>query len=290
MVAGGTAYVVTRQQRRVRARYRPVGAHLQVALLDVLAAPGGGDRLESAYSGEGLRDRQTGELYPVVDGIPDFVATPDQGEVYLSGLPGPEDGDWLRWVELIEPLKPRLFGINHTGNAALAGAAGAAAQGGWALSVPCGMGEYEIEMARAHPQTRLICVDARWNMLLEARRKAYEAGVSNLYFVRGSPTLLPLQDASLTAVWTANALHQYAAPERLLTQIARVAKPGALVAGVSLVAGGPRLREALVELAERQLPGRRDSVTHFTLLHVAGLQDVRAFRDGGYIRFTATRT
>jgi hypothetical protein len=289
IAAGATAYVVTRQQRRVRERYRLVGAHLPQELLEVLSAPGGEGRLEMTDAGGGLRDPATGTLYPVVDGVPDFVATPEQGEAVGSGLQGPDDGDWLRWMELIDPLKPRLFGISHMGNAALAGAVGAAAQGGWALSVPCGMGAYEIEIARTHPQTRLICMDTRWNMLLETRRKAREAGVSNLYFVRGNPTLLPLPDASMTAVWTANALHHYAAPERLLTQIVRVAKPGALVGGVSLVAGGPRFREALVELAERHLPGRRDAVTHFTLLHAAGLQDVRAFRDGGYIRFSATK-
>jgi hypothetical protein len=68
-----------------------------------------------------------------------------------------------------------------------------------------------------------------------------------------------------------------------------VAQPGARVAGVSLVADGPRQSEALVRLAARDLPGRRDVMTHFTLLAAAGLIDLRAFRDGAYVRFTCVR-
>ncbi len=74
-----------------------------------------------------------------------------------------------------------------------------------------------------------------------------------------------------------------------MTQIARVAQPGARVAGVSLVGNGPRRSEALARLAARNLPGRRDVMTHFTLLAAAGLRDLHAFRDGAFVRFTAVR-
>ncbi len=283
IAAGGAAYVVAKQQRRVRDRYRPVRAPFPEELLDVLAAPGGGGRLID--SGEGLRDPQTGSLYPVVDGIPDFTASPISDLQSLS----PVDGDWLRLRELADPLKPWLLGINHAGNAALAGAVAEAAASGWALSVPCGQGDYEIEMARANPRMRLLCLDDRWDNLLETRRKALNMGIANLYCVRGDPNLLPLQDAAMAAVWSANGFHLYPEPERLMTQIARAARPGAHIAGVSLVSDGPRHLDALARVTAPALPGRRDVMTHFTLLTAAGLRDLRAIRDGAFVRFTGVR-
>ncbi|MBM2848006.1 MAG: SAM-dependent methyltransferase [Anaerolineales bacterium] len=291
IAAGGAAYVVAKQQRRVRNRYWPVRAPFPEELLNVLAAPGSGARL--AYTDEGLRDPDTGRLYPIVDGIPDFLSSPisnpaGRGASSLQSL-SPEDGDWLRLRELVDPVKPWMLGFNHAGNAALAGAVAEAAGARWALSIPCGRGDYEIEMARANPHMRLLCLSERWDDLLETRRRALELAIANLYCVRGDPNLPPLQDAALGAVWTANGFHLYPEPERMMTQIARVAQPGARVAGVSLVADGPRQSEALVRLAARDLPGRRDVMTHFTLLAAAGLIDLRAFRDGAYVRFTCVR-
>jgi uncharacterized protein YbaR (Trm112 family)/SAM-dependent methyltransferase len=281
IAAGGAAYVVAKQQRRVRARYRPIRAPFPDELLDVLAAPGGGGRL--TYTDEGLRDPATGALYPIVDGIPDFLPIPNYQ------LLAPEDGDWLRLRELADPLKPWMLGENRAGNAALAGAVADAAGAGWSLSVPCGRGDYEIEMARANPRLRLLCLSDRWDDLLEARRRALELGIASLYCVRGDPNLLPVQDAVMGAAWSANGFHLYPKPERMMTQMARVALPGARVAGVSLVGDGPRSSEALVRLAARSLPGRRDVMTHFTLLAAAGFADLRAFRDGAFVRFTAIR-
>ncbi len=280
LAAGGAAYVVVQQQLRVRHRYRAVQAPFPEELLDVLGAPGGGVRL--SYTDEGLRDPANGTLYPIVDGIPDFIASSSQSLT-------PEDGDWVRLRELADPLVPWAAGINHAGNAALAGAVAAAAGTGWVLSVPCARGNYEIEMARANPQLRLLCLDDRWDNLLEARCKALEAGLAHLYFVRGDPNLLPLQDGAVDGVWSANGFHLYPEPERMMTQIARAANPGARVAGVSIVAEGPRHLEALVRVTTPILPGRRKVMTHFTLLAGAGLRDLRGFRDGAFVRFTGVR-
>ena len=291
VAAGGAAYVVARQQRRVRARYRLVRAPFPEELLDVLAAPGGGSRL--ACTDEGLRDPETGILYPIIDGIPDFLSSPisnpaGRGAGSLQSF-SPEAGDWLRLRELVDPVEPWMLGFNHAGNAALAGAVADAAGARWALSVPCGRGDYEIEMARANPRLRLLCLGERWDDLLETRRRALDLAMANLYCVRGDPNLLPVQDAGVGAVWSANGFHLYPEPERVMTQIARAVQPGARVAGVSLVSDGPRPSEALLRFAARGLPGRRDVMTHFTLLAAAGLIDLRAFRDGAYVRFTAIR-
>lgn len=288
VVAGGTAYVIIKQRRRVRGRYRRLAARFPEELLEVLAAPGGGGRLELVYDGNGLHDPQTGLLYPVIDGIPDFIASPLAEAAYLAGVPAPDGGDDLKLGELFDPVQSSALGENRAGDAALAGAVASFARTGWALSVPCNLGGCEIEMARANPQARLLCVTDQWDALLEARRKGREAGIGNLYFVRGDPTLLPVQDQTVDSIWTANGLHGYRRPEGMITQIARAARRGALLAGVALMLGGPRYYDALLRLHPR-LPGRREAQTYFSLLSAAGFDNLRAFREGAYVRFVGVR-
>ncbi len=288
VVAGGTAYLIMKQRRRVRGRYRRLAARFPEELLDVLAAPGGGGRLELVYDGNGLHDPQTGLLYPVIDGIPDFIASPLTEAAYLAGAPAPDGGDDLKLGELFEPVQSSALGENRVGDAVLAGAVASFARTGWALSLPCNLRGCEIEMARANPQARLLCVTDQWDALLEARRKAREARIGNLYFTRGDPTLLPVQDQAMDSLWTANGLHSYRRPEGMITQMARATRQGALMAGVALMLGGPRYYDALLGLHPR-LPGRREAQTYFSLLSAAGFDNLHAFREGAYVRFVGVK-
>jgi SAM-dependent methyltransferase len=278
-LAGAAAYYAVRQQQRRLARRRPVHAPFPDELLDVLAPPGGEGQF--FYSGDGLIDPNSDAFFPVIDGIPDFI-----------GERAPQPGDWL--VEVYDPavhglLIPLAWRGNRTGVAALAGAIAAEAYDGWCLSAPCGTGVYEIEMARANPQARIVCLDSSWEMLLEARRKALEAGLANLYFVRGDAELLPLQSGAFDSAWSALGFPTYAHPERAITQLSRTAKRGALVAGVSLVPGGPPLPDAALRLGAGRLRGLLDLQTFLSLLAASGLRELRATRDGAMVRFLGTR-
>jgi hypothetical protein len=274
--AGAAAYIVRQQQRRIRERYRPVRPAFPLALLDVLAAPGGGGRLQ--YDGTRLQDPATGAAYALIDGIPDFLGP-------AAGAEGhEEENSWAQ--DLVRPVSMRLLGRNSTGNAAFASAAASAAGDGWALSAPAGRGTYELEMAAANPRARILCVSNDWDALLEIRRRALAAGLTNLHYAHGLARLLPVQDDCFGGIWTAGGLDKSRAPERELTQLVRAARPGALVAGVSLVRGAARPYEILLGFAARRLPGIRGSAAHLALLQAAGLGDVRLFRDGGFVRFT----
>jgi SAM-dependent methyltransferase len=277
VVSGAAAYVVLRQQRRLRERYRFLQADFPEILLDVLAAPGGGGRL--VFSGSSLIDPDTGAVYPVMDGIPDFNSPGVEGDASPAAMNNRDS-----WLELLEPARQRVMGENRAGNAALAGAAALAAKDGWVLCAPCGLGDYEIEMAWANPAARCLCVSARWEALLETRRRARLAGLTNLYFARGDVTLLPVRGAAMEAIWNFTGAYLTPTPERALTQLARVAKPGAFVAGAALVAGGPPPFDRLIPL-----PGQPDRTTHLTLLAASGLRDVRSFRDGAFVRFMGVR-
>jgi uncharacterized protein YbaR (Trm112 family) len=279
LAAGSLAYIVVKERQRVRARYRPLRAPFPEALLEVLAAPGGGGRLAFSEARRSLADPQTGAEYALIDGIPDFIAP--------LAWPAEQMASEDSWVQdLIRPIALELLGRNHAGNAAYAGAVAAGVGSGWVLSVPAGRGTYEVEMARINPLARILCLSNNWDVLLEIRRRGLEAGLSNLYFARGIPRLLPLQDDVMSGVWTGGGLHRYPAPERELTQMVRVARPGALVAGVSLVYGGPRLQESLLRLGARYAPGLRGRDAHLALLQAVGLRDVRLARDGGFLRFS----
>ena len=279
--AATTAYVITREQQRVRERYRPLRPTFSLALLDVLAAPGGGGgRLN--YDGSHLTDPHSGAVYTLIDGIPDFIAPASSLSDQVA-----DDANWV--VDLVRPLAMRLLGRNSVGNAAFASAVAAAAGSGWALSAPAGRGAYELEMARANPRAHVLCLSNDWDTLLEVRRRAVGAGLNNLFFAHGLPRLLPVQDGSVAGVWTAGGLDRVARPERELTQLVRAARRGALVAGVSLVRGGSPGYDLVLQLGARRLPGARPLVNHLALLEAAGLRDVRAFRDGAFVRFTGVR-
>lgn len=277
--AGAAAYIVTQEQQRIRERYRPLRAPFPVELLEVLAAPGGGRRLD--YTGQALTDAATGAQYALLDGIPDFIAPPlAPAEQAVS------DDSWVQ--DLLRPIGLALAGRNHAGNAAFSSAVASGAGLGWVLSVPAGRGTYEVEMARANPRARVLCLSNKWDVLLEVRRRGRAAGLTNLYFVRGIPRLLPLQDQVIDGLWT-NGLQRYATPERELTQMVRATRPNAPVAGVSLVDGGPPFNAALVRLFRAYLPGLRPAPALAALLEAAGLRDLRFAYDGAFLRFSALR-
>lgn len=277
--AGAVAYVLVRQQQRVRERYRPLHTPFPQALLDVLAAPGGAGRLEC--TGDVLTDRQSGAVYSLIDGIPDFIAPAAPSE--------PLEAEFTWVQDLVRPVVLLALGRNSAGNAALASTVAGAAGEGWMLSVPSGRGTYEIEMARANPRAHVLCLSNNWDVLLEVRRGAQAAGLSNLYFVRGVASLLPVRDRVISGVWSGTGLHRFLRPERELTQIVRVTRPGATVAGLSLVRGGPALYDVALRLGSRYLPGLRGLTDYTALLEGAGLKNVRLFRDGAFVRFTAAR-
>ena len=279
LAAGAAAYVVVKQQQRVRERYRPLHTPFAPALLDVLAAPGGAGRLECV--GEVLTDRHSGAVYSVIDGIPDFISPAAPSE------PPAAEFTWVQ--DLVRPVVLLVLGRNSAGNAALAATVAGAAGEGWMLSVPSGRGTYEIEMARANPRAHVLCLSNNWDVLLEVRRGAQAAGLTNVYFVRGVASLLPVRDHVINGVWSGTGLHRFLRPERELTQMVRVTRPGATVAGLSLVRGGPAVYDAALRLAAGYLPGLRGLTDYTALLEGAGLKNVRLFRDGAFVRFTAAR-
>jgi len=120
-------------------------------------------------------------------------------------------GQWDR-------MRDELFG-DRFHLAALA----AFADGGWVVGdLGCGTGQ--LTAALAPFVARVVAVDASAAMLQAAKRRLH--GVDNVDLRRGDLEALPIDDARLDAATLMLVLHHVPEPERALSEVARVVKPG----------------------------------------------------------------
>jgi len=90
-----------------------------------------------------------------------------------------------------------------------------------ALDVACGSGKLTAELAHAAPGGRVVGLDFSPRMLAAAR-----AAHPNLHFTQGDAHHLPFTDSTFDAATIAFGLRNLADPERGLTEMRRVLKPG----------------------------------------------------------------
>ena len=115
------------------------------------------------------------------------------------------------------------------------------------LELACGRGQLSLRLS-THVQL-WEATDFSENMIREAKKKSCSG---RLHFSVQDATNLPYADSSFDAVVIANALHIMPNPERALSEIRRVLKPGGLLYAPTFVHGkgaGFRLRTRLLSLA-----------------------------------------
>jgi demethylmenaquinone methyltransferase/2-methoxy-6-polyprenyl-1,4-benzoquinol methylase len=103
-----------------------------------------------------------------------------------------------------------------------------AGPGDTVVDVATGTGAVALELVRTKG-CAVVAVDQSAAMLVEARRRVGDAPVRLL---EGSAEQLPLEDASVDGVTFAYVLRYVDEPARALREFARVARPGAVVAGL----------------------------------------------------------
>ena len=99
--------------------------------------------------------------------------------------------------------------------------------------IGCGTGTLSFELARFAQQ--VIGIDLSKEMLRRARAVANERAIVNVEFRQGDALKLPLSRASVDAVFCVMVLHFLAEPERAITELCRVTRPGGSVILVDLV-------------------------------------------------------
>jgi ubiquinone/menaquinone biosynthesis C-methylase UbiE len=122
---------------------------------------------------------------------------------------------------------------------------------------------------------RVTAVDLTPAMLAEGRRLAREAGLTNVAFAEGAAERLPYGDATFDLVATRFSLHHMLDPRGAVGEMARVARPGGVVAVIDLVSpDDPALAARYNEVERRRDPSHLRALTLAELtstLEAAGL-------------------
>ena len=83
--------------------------------------------------------------------------------------------------------------------------------------------------------SRVLAVDNSPAMLEVARKNLGELGIRNVELVEGDVRALPLEDASVDAAFANMVLHHAEDPAAMLREMARIVRPGGVVAVVDEV-------------------------------------------------------
>jgi ubiquinone/menaquinone biosynthesis C-methylase UbiE len=139
-------------------------------------------------------------------------------------------------------------------------ALGEAGQGS-VLDVACGPGILSAAIAKSAGD--VVAFDLTPQMLKKAQQRCAAAGVGNVTFREGNAAELPFADASFDAAVTRLSVHHFDRPDRVMSEIFRVLRPGGrfVIADVisSEVAAESELQNAIEILRDpshvRMLPG-----------------------------------
>lgn len=121
-------------------------------------------------------------------------------------------------------LQPVLFSPTHV--SVLNAATEAGLRPGDVLDLGCGTGRLLERAAEKWPDARLIGVDLSSQMIAEARRK--HAGDSRFRFEVGDAAALPLEAASVDAVFSTISFHHWGDQLGGVREVARVLRSGGL--------------------------------------------------------------
>jgi ubiquinone/menaquinone biosynthesis C-methylase UbiE len=98
------------------------------------------------------------------------------------------------------------------------------------LDVGCGPGTITADLAELVPNGNVIGVDRVEAVLEQARQNAQARGSTNLTFQQSDANALPFEANTFDVVFCHQVLQHVGAPVEVLREMARVAKPGGIVA------------------------------------------------------------
>ena len=150
-----------------------------------------------------------------------------------------------------------------------------AGPGDTVLDVACGPGLIVVAFARVVKHATGI--DLTPAMLERARAYATEQGVTNVTWQQGDVLPLPYPDASFSVVTSRFAFHHFLDPGAVLTQMARVCRPGGTVMVVDS-APAPETAEAFNRMEVVRDPSHVRALPlaeHLALFKAAGLPEPR---------------
>jgi ubiquinone/menaquinone biosynthesis C-methylase UbiE len=120
---------------------------------------------------------------------------------------------------------------------------------GHLLDVACGPGVVTAAIAPA--AASVVALDATDEMLEKARARCARAKLTNVLFRCGDAEHLPFDEAQFDGLVTRLAVHHFADPQRALTEMFRVLRPGGTAAIVDVVSSEEREESNLQNAIER---------------------------------------
>jgi demethylmenaquinone methyltransferase/2-methoxy-6-polyprenyl-1,4-benzoquinol methylase len=214
---------------------------------------------------------------------------------------GPSYDRWSRLLSLGQDPRWRRFLVSRI----------ECGPDGSVLDVATGTAAVAIELVRQHG-CRVVGVDQSPEMLAGARARIEAAGLSNrITLVEGSAEQLPFPDGAFDALTFTYLIRYVTDPAATLTELARVVRPGGIMAGLEfglphgvwrplwelyvrvglpvsgrVIAHGWREVGSFLGPSIRELHHRLPLAKQVELWREAGLEDVRVRRlsvGGGYV-------
>jgi ubiquinone/menaquinone biosynthesis C-methylase UbiE len=106
---------------------------------------------------------------------------------------------------------------------------------GRVLDVACGPGTFGRRIAS--PSKEVFGIDVSMRMLRQGAIYTAKDGIPNVHFARARVEALPFEDGRFDATLCCGSLHLFADTVMALREMARVVKPGAILAVVTFTAG-----------------------------------------------------
>jgi SAM-dependent methyltransferase len=117
--------------------------------------------------------------------------------------------------------------------------------GGMVIDCPCGAGP-ALRALSNERRIRYVAVDLSPSMLRRARKRARNAALTNVEFLRADATDLPFPAGSADLFLSYWGLHCFADPERAIAEAARVLGRDGRLVGATFVRGSDTLRQRLL--------------------------------------------
>jgi len=136
------------------------------------------------------------------------------------------------------------------------------------LEFGCGTGTTAVRHA-PHVQ-HIDAIDISENMLEIGRGKTREAGIENITFTRGTLTEFNAETSSLDAVLGLNVIHLLPDRQAVISEIARILKPGGIFASSTVCLGNSYLRFIRLAVPLGKLLGLMPDVFVLTEAELAG--------------------
>jgi ubiquinone/menaquinone biosynthesis C-methylase UbiE/uncharacterized protein YbaR (Trm112 family) len=242
-----------------------------------------------------LRCPACSQTYPIKEGIPDFIREE------LSQSKDPE----LRRMRFIDrmgriyetklwyPIVLNVFGGFHSPSLAqLVSIVSQMVQStrGRVLDVACGPGTYGRRIAS--PSKEVFGIDVSMGMLRQGAIYTAKEGIPNVHFARARVEALPFESELFDATLCCGSLHLFKDTVIALREMARVMKPGAILAVFTFTAG----RGGILKFRRVRERYRKDQGLHvFELpemeqyLTASGFKDFQPEVAGSILTFSALK-